>query len=77
MSKFNAFARVLNQKVMHFQWMDILNMIAYNILVQTIKKNIYVPYNVLEIICIVAIYQKWDLFYSGFFPDFLLFSFYD
>jgi hypothetical protein len=47
MSKFNAFARVLNQQVMDFQWMDNLNMTAYNILAQTIKKNIYVPYDVL------------------------------
>ena len=62
MSKFNAFARVLNQKVMDFQWMDNLNMTAYNILAQTIKKNIYVPDDVLEIIFVVAIYQKWEFF---------------
>ena len=62
MSKFNAFARVLNQKVMDFQWMDNLNMTVYNILAQTIKKNIYVPYDVLEIIFVVAIYQKWEFF---------------
>ena len=61
MSKFNAFARVLNQKVMDFQWMDNLNMTAYNILAQTIKKNIYVPYDVLEIIFVVTIYQKWEI----------------
>jgi hypothetical protein len=62
MSKFNAFARVLNQKVMDFQWMNNLNMTAYNILAQTIKKNIYVPDDVLEIIFVVAIYQKWEFF---------------
>ena len=75
MSKFNAFARVLNQKVMHFQWMDNLKMIAYNILAQTIEKNIYVPYNVLEIIFIVAIYQKWDLFLFWIFSRFSLLFF--
>jgi len=30
----------------------------YNILAQTIKKNIYVPHDVLEIIFVVTIYQK-------------------
>jgi hypothetical protein len=46
---------------MDFQLMDNLNMTAHNILAQTIKKNIYVPYDVLEIIFVVTIYQKWEI----------------
>jgi hypothetical protein len=45
-----------------FQLMDNLNMTAYNIVAQTIRKNIYVPYDVLEIIFVVTIYQKWKIF---------------
>jgi len=37
----------------------------YNMLAQTIKKNMYVPYDVFEIIFGVTIYQKWEIF--GFF----------
>ena len=47
---------------MDFQLMDNINMTAYNILAQTIRKNIYVPYDVLEIIFVVTIYQKWEIF---------------
>jgi hypothetical protein len=47
---------------MDFQLMDILNMTVYNTLAQTIKKNIYVPHDVLEIIFVVTIYQKWGFF---------------
>lgn len=44
-------------------------------LAQTIRKNMYVPYEVLEIIFGVTIYQKWEIFGFLFFPDFLFFSF--
>jgi hypothetical protein len=47
---------------MDFQLMDILIMTVYNTLAQTIKKNIYVPHDVLEIIFVVTIYQKWGFF---------------
>ena len=57
---------------MDFQLMDILNMTAHNTLAQTIKKNIYVPYDVLEIIFVVTIYQKWEFF--GFCFFFQIFS---
>ena len=51
MSKINALARVLNQKVMDFQWMDNLNMTAYNILVQTIKKIYICHLTYLKSVC--------------------------
>ena len=40
----------------------------YNMLAQTIRKNMYVPYEVFEIIFGVTIYQKWEIF------GFLIFS---
>ena len=40
----------------------------YNMLAQTIKKNMYAPYDVLEIMFGVTIYQKWKMF------GFLIFS---
>jgi len=44
----------------------------YNIMAQTIKKNMYVPYDVLEIIFVVTIYQKCEMFGFWIFSRFSL-----